>query len=68
MFTGGAIAALALLSACATKPKLPPGVHPTVEVGAPLKSDAWKAVATDADEDRLARLGLAWQEALAEAK
>jgi hypothetical protein len=66
--TSGAIVALALLSGCATRPRLPPGVHPSVEVGPPPKSDAWKAVATDADEDRLARLGLAWQEALAEAK
>ena len=41
---------------------------PSVEVGAPLKSDAWKQVATAADEDRIARLGLAWQEALAEAR
>jgi hypothetical protein len=66
--TSGAIVALAALSACATKPGLATGVHPSVEVGPPPKSDAWKAVATDADEDRLARLGLAWQEALAEAK
>jgi hypothetical protein len=41
---------------------------PSVEVGAPLKSDAWKAVATAADEDRIARLGLAWQSALADAR
>jgi len=64
----GAILAMALLSACATKPHLPPGVHPTVEVGPPLKSEAWKSVATAADQDRIARLGLAWQGALAEAK
>lgn len=64
----GALLALALLAGCTTKPKLPPGVTPRVEVGAPLKSEAWKAVATDADEDRLSRLGLAWQSALAEAK
>jgi hypothetical protein len=63
-----ALIALALLAGCATKPKLPPGVTPSVEVGPPLKSEAWKAVATDADEDRLARLGLAWQAALADAK
>jgi hypothetical protein len=63
-----ALLALAMLAGCSTKPKLPPGVTPTVEVGPPLKSEAWKAVATDADEDRIARLGLAWQEALAEAK
>jgi hypothetical protein len=66
--TSAAIAAIALLPGCATKPRLPPGVRPSVEVGAPLKADAWRAVATAADEDRLARLGLAWQEALAEAK
>jgi hypothetical protein len=60
--------ALAALAGCQTKPKLPPGVHPTVEVGAPLKSGVWKQVATAADEDRLARLGLAWQEGLAEAR
>ena len=64
----GALFALALLGGCATKPKLPPGVHPSVEVGPPLKSEAWKAVATVTDQDRLARLGLAWQEALAEAR
>lgn len=62
-------AGLALVAGgCATKPKLPPGIRPSVEVGAPLKADAWQAVATAADEDRLTRLGLAWQQALAEAK
>lgn len=65
---GVALALIVLLAGCATKPKLPPGVHPSVEVGPPLKADAWKAVATPADQDRLARLGLAWQEALEEAK
>ena len=59
---------LVLMAGCATKSKLPPGVHPTVEVGPPLKSEAWKSVATAADQDRLGRLGLAWQEALADAK
>ena len=63
-----AAVALALLAGCETKPKLPPGVRPTVEVGAPLKADVWKQVATAADEDRLARLGLAWQGALADAR
>jgi len=62
-----AMAAIAL-AGCETTPKSPGGAHPSVEVGAPLKSEAWKAVATAADEDRLARLGLAWQEALDEAK
>lgn len=63
-----AVTALALLGGCATKPKLPPGVHPVVEVGAPSKANAWKSVATAEDQDRVARLGLAWQEALADAK
>jgi hypothetical protein len=62
------LTASAVLAGCAAqKSKLPPGVRPSVEVGPPLKSDAWKAVATAADKDRLARLGLAWQEALDEA-
>jgi hypothetical protein len=43
-------------------------VHPSVEVGPPLKSSAWKAVATAADQDRISRLGLAWQQALDEAR
>jgi hypothetical protein len=60
--------ALALLAGCAANPPLRPGVHPTVEVGPPLKSEAWKGVATVEDKSRIARLGLAWQEALAEAK
>src|SRR5258708_35146496 len=57
----------ALLTGCATKPQLPPGARPHVEVGPPLKSDAWRAVATQADRDRLERLGLAWADALADA-
>ena len=62
------IAMLASLAGCAAdKPRLPPGVHPSVEVGPPLKSDAWKAVADAEDKDRLSRLGLAWQEAIADA-
>ena len=60
--------AAALLGGCATKPKLPPGVKPQVEVGPPLKSQAWRSVATAEDRDRLDRLGLAWQDGLAEAK
>jgi hypothetical protein len=61
--------ALALFGAgCAIKPKTPPGIAPTVEVGPPLKSEIWKHVATAADQDRLARLGLAWQDALADAR
>jgi hypothetical protein len=63
------ILTLAVLAAgCAIKPKAPPGIAPTVEVGAPLKSEVWKHVATAADQDRLSRLGLAWQDALADAR
>lgn len=63
------IAVVASLAGCAAgKPKLPPGVRPSVEVGPPLKSDVWKSVATAEDKDRLERLGLAWQEALDDAK
>ncbi len=63
-----ALVGLALLaSGCATKPTLPPGAHPMVEVAPPAKSEAWKAVATDADEDRITRLDSAWQQALTEA-
>jgi len=60
--------ALVITGGCTPKPKLPPGIKPSVEVGAPLKADAWRIVATDADESRLDRLGLAWQEALDEAR
>jgi hypothetical protein len=63
------LAALALLgSGCAPKPRVPTGRTATVEVGAPLKADVWKQVATDADEGRLARLYGAWNEALTEAR
>jgi hypothetical protein len=59
----------AALSGCETaKSKLPPGARPTVEVGPPLKSEAWKALATAEDTSRIERLGLAWQDALAEAQ
>jgi hypothetical protein len=60
--------AIAGLTACATKRNGPAGVKPTVEIGAPSKADVWMHVATPADQDRLARLGLAWQEALDDAK
>jgi hypothetical protein len=62
------IGAALLLSACEIFQSRPEGQVPRVEVGPPLKSEAWKAVATDADEGRLDRLGLAWQEGLEEAK
>ncbi|MGI8610935.1 MAG: DUF4893 domain-containing protein [Sphingomicrobium sp.] len=47
-----------------------PDPHPAATVFAepPLKSEAWMQIATAADESRLARIGLAWQSALAEAR
>jgi len=64
---GGALllAVLAVLSGCETKPK--PSTTATITVGPPPKAEVWKAVASDLDEDRLGRLGLAWSGALAEA-
>jgi hypothetical protein len=64
----GAVLAPALGGCETAKPRLPPGVRPTVEVGAAPASETWKAVATAGDEDRIARLGLAWQEALGDAQ
>ena len=61
------MSAALILGGCAIKPQRPEGTRPRVEVGAPLKADGWTGVATAADEDRLARMGLAWQQALAEA-
>lgn len=60
-----ALAAVALTGGCQTKPKVKPAA--SVAVGAPLKADVWRAVASDADKDRIDRLGLAWAGALAEA-
>jgi hypothetical protein len=56
------------LCSCATKPQHSSGLHPSVEVGAPAKSEAWKSLATLEDKDRLSRLDVAWQDALEEAK
>src|SRR5689334_17538712 len=62
-----ALIGIVLLAGCETKPKLPPGARPVIEVEPPLKSNAWKPLATQADEDRLARIDSAWQQALTEA-
>lgn len=40
----------------------------SVVVEPETKSDAWQRVATDADESRIGRLGLAWASALADAR
>ena len=42
--------------------------RPSVIAEPQSPSDVWKGVATDADEQRIARTGLAWQEALQEAR
>jgi len=62
------LALAAIAGGCAMKPKLPPGVTPSVVVSPPLKSERWKQLATDADEDRLNRLDSAWTAALADAR
>jgi len=62
-----ALIGLVLVSGCETKPKLPPGVRPVIEVQPPSKSNAWMPLATQADKDRLARIDSAWQQALTEA-
>jgi hypothetical protein len=61
--------ALAIVgTACVPKAKPQPQAVPQAAPGPPSKSDVWKLVATDADEDRVARLEQAWQEALADAR
>src|SRR5688572_13455516 len=61
----GALAALA--SGCGSlKPKtVEPATGASVVAEPPLKSEDWMQIATAADESRLARVGLAWQSALA---
>jgi hypothetical protein len=44
------------------------GPRPMVSVEPETKADVWEGIATAADRDRLARLGLAWQDALADAR
>ncbi|MBV9526766.1 MAG: DUF4893 domain-containing protein [Sphingomonas sp.] len=53
---------------CATKPHHPVVVVPEVIAPPPTKSSVWRGIVTDADQDRLGRLGLAWQSALADAR
>ena len=61
-----ALTALMLLAGCETAPK-PGAGRAIVEVAPPAKSEAWKKLATDADQQRLSRLESAWQQALTEA-
>jgi hypothetical protein len=57
-----------LAAGCASVPREGPRPVASVEVGPPLKAEAWMQIATAADESRIARLGLAWQSALADAR
>jgi len=55
------------VAGCVTKP-VRMAALPQVTVEPPAKSGVWAQVATPADKDRLARLGLAWESALADAR
>jgi len=63
-----AIALLASAGAACTTPKAVDGPKPVVVIEPEKKADIWKGVATDADESRIDRVGLAWQSALADAR
>jgi hypothetical protein len=59
----------AAVAGCAPKSKgLEPAPTPTVLVEPQSKAEEWKQIATSADESRIARLGAAWEEALADAQ
>ena len=55
------------LAACTTAERTD-RPRPSVIAEPQTKADLWEGVATDADEQRISRLGLAWQEALQEAR
>jgi hypothetical protein len=57
---------MAAAAACTPAPKPKPVGQVVIEP--PTKADRWREVATDADEDRIQRIGLAWASALEEAK
>jgi len=42
--------------------------HPVITAELQTKTDVWEGVATDADEQKISRLGVAWQEALHDAR
>ncbi|HET9810676.1 MAG TPA: DUF4893 domain-containing protein [Sphingomicrobium sp.] len=62
-----ALAVLAAAGGCDLIEKRPQTAA-TVTVEAPTKAEAWKAVATPSDQDRINRLGLAWQQSMIEAR
>jgi hypothetical protein len=61
------LALLALLGGCASVGEKPSARGASITVEPETKADVWMAVATDVDESKLDRLGLAWQSALADA-
>jgi len=64
----GWVALAALAAGCTATDKKPPRPQPRVVVEEPTRAEIWKQVATEEDEDRIDRLGLAWQSALDEAR
>jgi hypothetical protein len=58
----------AVAAGCAPQSKQERRPGATVVVEPPLKSEGWMQIATAADESRISRLGLAWQQALADAR
>lgn len=62
------VALLALLAGCETVDDGRPRRSGSVVVEEQTKADVWIGIATDADEGRLGRLGLAWQSALGDAR
>lgn len=61
------VAIMALAAGCVA-PVADKGARPVAIVEAPLKSDAWRRVASAADTDRIARTEAAWSAGLAELK
>jgi hypothetical protein len=60
------VALLASIGGCATK--APPAVRAKPLVAPTTKADVWKQVASQPDADRIAQIGTAWSEALADAR
>lgn len=63
-----ALAAVAAACAALQPGSDDPRPGASVVVEPPLKSEQWMQIATAADESRIARIGLAWQSALADAR
>lgn len=68
MASRGLTLVLALFLAACTTPVTSDKPRPVITAEPTTKSDVWEGIATDADKDRISRLGIAWQEALEEAQ